>query len=105
MPCILDKNAIAQCSHGGAAQPIIGNPRVKLSGSEVLTTGTQFSVSACPNIVGTANVPCILGMFASGATRVKVMGMPVLLDSSQATNLPTGATLVITNPQQRVKGQ
>lgn len=104
MAYLLDKTATGQCTHGASAQPLVGNPRVKLNGNPVLTVATQFAISGCPNVVGTSPFPCVLGMFAAGATRVKVMGTPVLLDTSQATNVPTGVTITLTNPQQRVKG-
>lgn len=104
MPFLLDKNTVAQCTHGGSAQPLAGNPRVKIDGAPVLTVATQLAVSGCPNVAGTSPFPCVLGAFAAGATRVKVMGMPVLLDSSQAINTPTGASVTIVNTQRRVKG-
>lgn len=104
MAYLLDKNATGQCTHGGGAQPLAGNPRVKLDGAPVLTVATQFAVSGCPNVVGNSPFPCVLGVFATGATRVKVMGMPVLLDTSQATNTPTGVTITLINSRQRVKG-
>ncbi|MBX3158035.1 MAG: hypothetical protein KF773_18850 [Deltaproteobacteria bacterium] len=106
MAYLLNKDVVAQCSHGGPAQPIAGNPRVKVGGAEVLTVATQFSVSGCSNNpTGTSPLPCVLGTFPAGATRVKVGGVPVLLDSGSATVVPTGASLTLANPQQRVKGQ
>lgn len=104
MACLLDKTTTGQCTHGGSAQPLVANPRVKINGNPVLTVATQFAVAGCPNVVGTSPFPCVLGAFAAGATRVKVMGMPVLLDTSQATTTPTGVTLTLINAQQRVKG-
>jgi hypothetical protein len=104
MAFLLNQQATGLCSHGGSATPILGNPRVKVGGAAVLTVSTQFAVSGCPNVVGTAPFPCVLATFAQGAARVKVMGQPVLLDSASAQNVPTGATLTIINPQARVKG-
>jgi hypothetical protein len=104
MGYLLNESATGTCAHGGNARPIAGNPRVKIAGSAVLTVASQLSIAGCPNVVGTSPVPCVIAMFASGATRVKVMGMPVLLDSSSPSNLPTGASTTITEPQTRVKG-
>ena len=105
MAYLLNESATGTCSHGGNAKPIAGNPRVKVAGSPVLTVMSQLSIAGCPNNpTGTSPLPCVIAMFASGATRVKVMGMPVLLDSSSPTNLPTGASTTITEPQTRVKG-
>jgi uncharacterized Zn-binding protein involved in type VI secretion len=104
MAFLLDQNTIAQCSHGGSAKPLAGNPRVKVGGAPVLTVATQFAVSGCPYMVGNSPFPCVLATFAAGATRVKVAGAPVLLDASSATVTPTGVTLTLTPAQQRVQG-
>jgi hypothetical protein len=104
MGYLLDKNATGKCSHGASASPVVGNPRVKIGGVEVLTIATQFTISGCSNMAGNTPFPCLLGVFASGATRVKAGGMAVLLESSTPTNVPTGASTTITNTQARVKG-
>jgi hypothetical protein len=105
MAYLLDEKATGTCPHGGNAKPIAGNPRVKVDGSPVLTMISQMSISGCTNNPsGTAVIPCTIAMFTSAATRVKVMGMPVLLDSSKTTNIPTGAATTVSEPQQRVKG-
>ena len=105
MGFLLYDKATGLCSHGGSAQPLAGNPRVKLGGQPVLTVASQVAISGCPNTLpGPVPFPCVLGVFASGATRVKVMGLPVLLDTSRATNLPTGASTTITSTQARVRG-
>ena len=104
MSFLLHQQASGQCSHGGVARPLVGNPRVKLAGQPVLTTASLFAVTGCPNHVGPLPFPCLIGVFARGANRVTVMGLPVLLDSSRPTNLPTGASTTITATQARVKG-
>jgi hypothetical protein len=104
MAFLLHDKAIGKCSHGGSAKPLIGNPRVKLSGQAVLMVVSPFVISNCPNMAGASKFPCIVGLFAKGTTRVKVMGLPVLLDTSKPTNLPTGASTTITSTQARVKG-
>jgi hypothetical protein len=72
----------------------------------VLTVASQLVVAGCPNTLpGPSPFPCVLATFASGATRVKVMGVPVLLADSSATNVPTGASTTLDEPQTRVKGQ
>lgn len=104
MANLLNQQAAGQCTHGGQARPLPGNPRVKLSGQPVLTTATQLSISGCQNVVGSTKFPCLVATYATGATRVKVMGIPVLLDTSSGRNLPTGASTSITRTQSRVKG-
>jgi len=105
MAFLLNMRATGKGSHGAEAKPTTGNPRVKIAGSEVLTVATQFTVQSCSNVVASSPFPCVIAMFPQGATRVKVGGMAVLLDSSTATILPTGVTLEITNPQKHVKGE
>jgi hypothetical protein len=104
MAFLLHEQTTGKCSHGASAKPLIGNPRVNLGGQPVLTVASPFVISNCLNVAGTVRFPCVLGVFAKGATRVKVMGLPVLLDTSKPTNLPTGASITITNTQSRVKG-
>lgn len=106
MGYLLNQSATGMCTHAGNATPITGNPRVKVGGAPVLTVMSQVSVAGCPNNpTGVSPLPCVIGMYATGAGRVKVMGNPVLLDSSTTTNIPTGASTTITKTQTRVKGQ
>lgn len=105
MAYLLTKRASGRCAHGGSATPAAGNPRVKAGGAEVLTVATVFPVSGCPNVVGTSPFPCAVGLMPAAATRVRVMGQPVLLDSGRPMNVPTGVPTTLDNPQQRVKGQ
>lgn len=105
MGYLLNQDATGTCSHGGEATPITGNPRVKVGGAPVLTVASQLSIAGCPNNpTGVSPLPCVIAMYTAGATRVKVMDTPVLLDSSESTNLPTGASTTITKTQARVKG-
>ena len=104
MAFLLHEKATGKCSHSASAKPLIGNPRVKLGGQPVLTVASPFVIASCPNMVGSAKFPCILGVFSRGALRVKVMGLPVLLDTGTATNFPTAVSTKITSTQSRVKG-
>lgn len=102
---ILHQGATVMCLHGGQATPSSPNPRVKLGGQMVVTQPTMYSVSGCsmpPPSAG--NGPCVTGQFITGAVRVRVGGMPVLLQDSQAICVPTGTGLTITVTQMRVKG-
>ena len=103
MAFILTTKATGTCSHAADARPTTGNPRVKIDGAPVLTIASQFAVQGCPNVVGTSPFPCAIGTFPAGSARIRVMKLPVLLDTSQPVVLPTGVTLTITSPQQRVK--
>ena len=105
MGYLLNQSSTGNCAHAGNAKPITGNPRVKINGSPVLTVVSQLSHAGCPNNpTGVSPLPCAIAMYATGASRVKVMNMPVLLDTSTSTNIPTGASTMITQKQTRVKG-
>jgi hypothetical protein len=107
MAFLLNESASEICSHGGDARslPKTGNPRVKVDGSPVLTVMSQLLIAGCPNNpTGVSPLPCVLAVFAAGASRVKVMNMPVLLDARPPTNTPTGASTTVVQLQARVKG-
>lgn len=102
---ILHQGATVMCMHGGQASPGAPNPRVKVGGQMVVTQPTPYTVSGCSMPTPSAgNGPCVTGQFITGAIRVKVGGMPVLLQNSQAVCVPTGTGLNITVTQLRVKG-
>jgi hypothetical protein len=102
---LLNQSASGTCSHGDNATPITGNQRVTVGGVSVLTVLSQLSHAGCPNNPsGVSPLPCAIAMYPAGASRVKVMNMAMLLDSSTPTNVPTGASTTITQTQSRVKG-
>jgi hypothetical protein len=103
---ILHEGAQVQCSHLGTAAPAATNPQVKVSGQAIVLATAQYTISAgCtmppPNA---GNGPCATATFtpATAATRVTSNGQPVLLDTSQATCVPTGTPLVIISTQKKV---
>ena len=62
-------------------------------------------VAGCANPPPPANVgPCVVANWVVGATRVKAMGLPVLLQTSQAICVPTGTPLSVVVANARVKG-
>lgn len=101
---ILHQGATVLCMHAGQAQPTAPNPRVKVGGQPVVTQPTVYMVAGCalppPPI---ANGPCVSAQWVTAATRVRVGGMPVLLQDSQAICVPTGTGLNIVLTQVRVK--
>jgi hypothetical protein len=93
------------CAHGGKASSPAPNPRVKVMGQPVLPQLIPLVVAGCANPPPPANVgPCVSATFVTGATRVKVIGQPVLLQDSQAICTPTGTPLTIIPMQARVRG-
>ena len=100
---LLHQGATVICAHAGQAQPTVPNPRVKVMGQPVVTQPNPFVVSGC-GLTGTPNPPCATAQWVTAATRVRVGGLPVLLQDSQATCIPTGTPLTILVTQVRVKG-
>ncbi|HEX8183749.1 MAG TPA: PAAR-like protein [Blastocatellia bacterium] len=102
---LLHQGATVLCAHAGQAMPTVPNPRVKVSGQMVVTQPTVYTVAGCampPPPAG--NGPCVTAQWVTGSLRVKVGGMPVLLQDSQALCVPTGTPLTIAVTQARVKG-
>jgi hypothetical protein len=92
------------CAHGGQAKPTAPNPRVRVMGLPV-TTQIPYVVAGCANPPPPVNVgPCITANWIVASLRIKVMGMPVLLQDSQAICIPTGTPLTVVLTQPRVKG-
>lgn len=98
-------NATTQvlCSHGGQAKPTVPNPRVRVAGQPSVTQGPPYVVAGCP-LPPVAGGPCVVANWVVAATRVKVMGMPVLLVDSQAVCVPTGVPVTAIPGQFRVRG-
>ena len=102
---LLHQSATVLCAHAGQATPTVPNPRVKVSGQMVVTQPTVYTVAGCTlPPPPAANGPCVTAQFITGALRVRVGGMPVLLQDSQAICVPTGTPLTIVVTQVRVKG-
>lgn len=102
---LLNVSSTVICVHGGQAKPTVPNPRVKVMGQPVVTQGPPYVVAGCVNPPPPVNVgPCIVGNWIAAALRVKVMGLPVLLQDSQAICVPTGTPLTVILAQPRVKG-
>jgi hypothetical protein len=101
---LLHANATILCAHGGQVQATVPSMRVRVSGQPIVTQPTPHSVVGCPFNVSGAPVPCVTAQWVVGATRVRSMGMPVLLQDSQAVCAPNGTPVSIIVTQVRVKG-
>jgi hypothetical protein len=103
---LLHQGATVLCLHAGQAQPMVVNPRVKVSGQPIVTQTAVYTIAGCtlpPPIA--ANGPCVTAQWITAATRVRANNMPVLLQDSQAICAPTGTGLQVIVTQVRVKGQ
>jgi hypothetical protein len=98
---ILTAGSTVLCAHGGKAQPSAPVPRVTLGGQPVVAQAAPHMVSGCP-FPPASGGPCVVAQWATAATRVTVMGQPVLLADSAAVCAPTGAPVNIIPVQSRV---
>jgi hypothetical protein len=99
---ILHLGAVVTCMHAGPAQPMTTFPRVTVSGQPVVTQTTPYSITGC-SLTGSAP-PCATAQWVTGAVRVLVGGVPVLLQTNQAVCTPTGTGLMPLVVQPRVNG-
>ncbi len=99
---LLDVTSTVLCSHAGQAQPTVPNPRVTVSGQPTVLQTSPYVVAGCampPPIAG--NGPCVTAQWLTGTTRVLSNSQPLLVQSSQATCVPTGTPLMILLTQLR----
>lgn len=94
--------ATVTCMHSGMAQPVVINPRVRVSGQPVALQTSAYAIAGCS--LSASGVPCVTAQWVSAALRVKANGVPVLLQDSQAICTPTGTGLLVQMTQVRVKG-
>jgi hypothetical protein len=103
---ILHQNATVVCMHGGIATPVAVDPRVSVSGQNVVTQVDQDVVAGCPLPPPPFGPgPCVVATWMTAATRVRASGQPLLLEDSQAICVPTGTGLQVVAVQQRVMAQ
>jgi hypothetical protein len=101
--------ASAMCPHAGQVQTISTNRRVLVSGQPVATLSDTFLVAGCPFTLPNGKYqPCVKVQWLTPATRVRVSGQPVILQSSSglcqsAEQIPQGPPSVLTT-QARVRG-
>ncbi|MFM6438875.1 MAG: hypothetical protein ACKPGW_28525 [Microcystis panniformis] len=102
---LLNTGSIVLCAHLGQAKPTVPMPRVKVMGMPISVQPFPYAIAGCVNPPPPVNVgPCIIGNWIVAALRVKALGMPVLLQDSQAICVPTGTPLIVVFAQMRVKG-
>jgi hypothetical protein len=100
---LVQVGATVLCAHAGQSQPVAPNPRVLAGGQPVVTQASPYAVAGCA-LTGTAVPPCVTGQFVKAALRVRVGGVPVLLQDSQSVCVPTGTPLQVVMTQLHVKG-
>lgn len=95
--------ATVMCAHAGQAQPIVVNPRVTVSGQPIVTQTSPYTIAGC-SLTSVPSPPCVTAQWTTAALRIKANGVPVLLQDSIATCIPTGIPLSILVTQLRVRG-
>jgi hypothetical protein len=103
---LLHVGATVICAHGGQAQATVPNTRVTVTGQATVTLSGPYTIAGCsfppPNA---GNGPCVTAQWTSGTTRVKSLGQPLLVQSSQAVCAPTGTPVTVVVTQTRVTAQ
>ena len=105
---ILDNLASYMCPHGGQVIVQTTNTRVKAERSRYLLRITDiFLIVGCPFSLFWGPSPCLTVRWINESKKVKVMGVPVLLESSvglclNAAGAPQGIVMV-TGQQNRAK--
>ena len=82
MPAVFHVTATAMCPHGGTVSTISANTRVLVNGLQAAVKTDAFPVAACAFNVSGSPHPCVEVKWTVPATRVTVMGQPLILESS-----------------------
>lgn len=98
---VVHLGAQVMCAHGGQAVPTAPDPRVLVMGQPVATIAAPYAVAGCA-FPPASGGPCLTGQWVAGATRVTVMGQPVVVQLGQAVCAPTGTPLIVLVTQTRV---
>ena len=101
---LLHLGATVMCMHAGQAQPVVTNPRVRVSGQPTVTQASTYTIAGCPFVPPSGNGPCVTAQWVVAAVRVRSNGVPVLLQDSQAVCVPTGTGLNAVVTQLRARG-
>jgi hypothetical protein len=97
--------ATALCPHMGQVMTASATPRVLVSGQPVATVADLSTVVGCAFNVSGKPQPCVKVQWLVPATRVSILGQPVLLQSSvglcqSAEQIPAGPpSIVATQPR------
>ena len=105
---ILQMGCTIQCPHGGMANAVPSNSRVKVGGNFALLVSDVFTIAGCSFMMGQSPHPCVTIQWQNEAKKVKVNGTPVLLQSSiglcKAADQMVQGTAIISGFQTNVKG-
>ena len=99
MAAVLLVTASVSCPHGARAMITPSNQRVRIGGVAAALVNDTTTVAGCPFQAGQKPQPCVKVVWSAPATRVKVAGQPVLIESSSglcqsAEQIPQGSPVV-----------
>jgi hypothetical protein len=101
---LVEQTAQISCIHQGKCQPLTASPRVQVGSVPALLLTSQFTVAGCTlPPPPAANGPDVTGAWLQGATRVRSLGVPLLLSDAQAICAASGLGAIIQMTQVRVK--
>lgn len=80
----LHTGTTATCPHGGTLNIVAVGTRVLLGGMPAAVVTDQGLVAGCAFVVGTKPQPCVTTRWLVAATRVTVMGQPMLINPCTA---------------------
>jgi hypothetical protein len=103
---IAQVGAVAICPHGGQITAVTSNTRVLVGGLPAVTMADTFLVAGCVfTVPGPKPQPCLTARWLAVATRVTVMGQPVVIQGGSGLcfspeQAPQGPpTIVSTQPR------
>ncbi len=100
---VLHMGATVLCAHAGQAQPTVPLVRLRVSGQNAVGQSAPYTIAGC-SLVPPAPGPCVTAQWTVGSTRLTSGGVPLLLQDSVASCIPTGTPLQVVVTQTRVKG-
>jgi hypothetical protein len=94
--------AVTICAHAGRATPTVLNLRVRVSGRATVVVGPPWAIAGCAPASGPP--PCATAQWTTGTSRVRSMGLPLVIQGGTAVCVPTAGPLLVTTVQTRVRG-
>jgi hypothetical protein len=94
---LLHPGAVVLCAHGAPASPATTNPRVLVNGLPTALLLIPWPITGCP-----ATLPCVLGVWSAGTTRVLSNGQPLCVLTGAGISIPNGTPLNPISAQGRV---
>jgi hypothetical protein len=93
------------CMHQGQATPVAVAAVVTLSGQPAIVQTNIYEIKACSN-PPSAGGPCVTAQWVTAASCVRVKGIPILLQNSQALCAPTSTGVrIFAEAQSNVRGR